>query len=236
MEKTHLFLIHFAGGNIYSFRFLEPWLKDLQLTPLELPGRGMRINEPVLRNFKIAADDLFRQIITKHQNGPLILYGHSMGAYLALAVTDMLEKSGLYPLGLIVSGNAGPGIYGRIRRYLMNKIDFIEQLRRLGGISEEVFSNEDLFNFFEPILRADFEISENNDMLIDLCVDAPIFAMMGNEEERVSDITNWARFTRADFKYKVFPGNHFFIHDHKAIIASVIRSYATSLGSREIQL
>jgi external thioesterase TEII len=45
MEKPQLFLLHFAGGSCYSFQFMLPYLKDFNVLPIELPGRGRRIKE-----------------------------------------------------------------------------------------------------------------------------------------------------------------------------------------------
>ncbi|NIG56801.1 thioesterase II family protein [Chitinophaga sp. Cy-1792] len=224
MKKAQLFLLHFAGGNSYSFRFLERWLPDFELVPLELPGRGKRIGEPLLREFTLAVRDIFRQVTARYNNGHFLLYGHSMGAYLALSVTSMLEKTGRMPACLIVSGNAGPGMYDPQRRYLMEREPFITELKRLGGIPPEILENEELFNFFDPVLRADFEIAERNNAAATGAVNTPLFAMMGSQEEKSAEIDNWRKFTRSRFGYRILEGNHFFIHDHPQQVADIIRS------------
>lgn len=224
MKKAQLFLLHFAGGNSYSFRFLEQWLPDFELVPIELPGRGKRGGELLLREFTLAVRDVFRQITARYTHGEFLLYGHSMGAYLALSVTSMLEKAGKLPGCLIVSGNAGPGIYEPKHRHLMEREPFIGELKRLGGVPDEIMENEELFDFFEPILRADFEITERNNAAATDPISTPLFAMMGSEEEKADQITNWRRYTKSRFGYKILEGNHFFIHDHPQQIADIIRS------------
>ncbi len=62
MNKPQLFLLHFAGGNRYSFQFLLPQLSAFNVVALELPGRGNRLNEPLLDNFNEAASDLYQQV------------------------------------------------------------------------------------------------------------------------------------------------------------------------------
>jgi len=223
MQKPQLFLLHFAGGNCYSFQFMTSLLNSFQAIPLELPGRGKRIGEPLLKDFDLAAGDIYDQITRRLISVPFLIYGHSLGAYLALRVAGMLERSGRHPVHVIVSGNAGPDIGEDKRRtYELGKESFIKELKRLGGIPAELIENAELFDFFDPILRADFEVAENNGMGDKHAINSPIYAMMGSREERGKDIANWARFTRGRFRHEILEGDHFFIHNHSLRIAKVI--------------
>ena len=232
MRKPQLFLFHFAGGNCYSFRFLTPLLPDYEVITLELPGRGKRMNEPLLDDFDEAAKDLYDQVVDHLTTPEFLIYGHSMGAYLTLRVANMLEKAGRYPVRIIVSGNPGPGIQpeDKKKRYLLNREEFIEELKILGGLPAEVLEHEELFNFFEPVLRADFRIVEVNELANDPPVRAPIYALMGNEEEQVTEIDNWARFTTGYFQSAILEGNHFFIHRHPARLADIISTCVVKSG------
>jgi external thioesterase TEII len=224
MKKTQLFLLHFAGGNRYSFQFLLPYLKSFDVIPLELPGRGRRMGEPLLRKFDVAAQDMYDQIIPKITSPDFMIYGHSMGAYLGLRVSVMLEAAGKTPAYLFVSGNAGPGMKEGDRSFLLNRQDFADELKRLGGIPEEFLADDELFELFEPILRADFEIADRSALHNEKPTSAPLFAMMGNLEEDVNDIANWGNYTKSTFASEVMEGGHFFIHKHPARIAGIIRS------------
>jgi external thioesterase TEII len=134
MQKPQLFLLHFAGGNCYSFKFLFPMLHEFEVIALELPGRGNRMTERLLTSFDAAAEDIYRQISGKRNAANCVIYGHSMGAYLGLKVSEMLEKV-LMPVDyLIVSGNPGPGIKSNKTRYLLEEHLFIEELKIMGGI------------------------------------------------------------------------------------------------------
>jgi len=223
MKKPQLFLLHFAGGNCYSFKFLTTFLRNFDVNALELPGRGNRMNEDFLKDFDLAVEDLYNQINVKLNSAKFMIYGHSMGAYLALRICSMLEKINRFPVYLIVSGNPGPGIEDDKKRYLMEHNDFIEELKQLGGIPLEIMENEELLEFFLPILRADFEISEKNELKKELAINAPIYAMMGNQEEKVDEISNWSRYTRSIFNCKTFEGGHFFIHHHPQQIAKIMK-------------
>lgn len=222
-QKPQLFLIHFAGGNCHSFQFLMPYLNDFDVIRLELPGRGNRMKEPLLKEFDQAVEDIYQQIIARQTNPHFLIYGHSLGSYLALRVTKMLEKALRPPAYLLVSGNPGPGVRDNKKRYLYGAEEFTQELRRLGGVPEEVFEHKELFDFFEPILRADFELAERNDMAEESPVNTPIYALMGDQEEDVDKLSNWKKFTRSNFQSEVMEGNHFFILNHPQHIARLIR-------------
>jgi external thioesterase TEII len=224
--KPQLFFVHFAGGNRYSYRFLMQHLSDFEIVPLELPGRGVRSHEILIRDKELAVKDLFEQIKTQIRGDRFYLYGHSMGSYLILHLAGILENSCLPPSFVFVSGNAGPGIHIKTGRHLLSSQDFKNELKTLGGIDDVMLKEEEWFSFYEPVLRADFELVEKYNLYKGLPVQAPIFAMMGSREENVEEITNWKKFTSSHFRYKVFDGGHFFIYEYPSEIANIIRSFA----------
>ncbi|WP_343691148.1 alpha/beta fold hydrolase [Chitinophaga sp.] len=225
MNRPQLFLLHFAGGSRYSFDFLREELTGFELTPLELPGRGKRANDLLIRDLDAAAEDIYRQIVHSLISMQFYIYGHSMGAYLALKVTSMLERRGYRPQLLIVSGNAGPGVHNGKMRHLLDDEAFKEELRLLGGIPEEVLTNEELYAYYEPILRADFEVVEGCSAERFSKVSTPLLAMMGAEEEDVDQLDNWQQFTSGAFETAIFPGGHFFIFSNAAALAKKMLSY-----------
>jgi surfactin synthase thioesterase subunit len=236
MKKPQLFMLHFAGGTCYSYQFMSSLLKEFDVVTPELPGRGKRMGEPLIKNFDAAADDMFAQVSQKITSPTFLIYGHSMGAYLALRVANMLEKTGKVPASVIVSGNSGPRVSEREskKRYLMETPALKEELIRIGGVPVEVLEHEELFGLFEPILRADFEVAENHHMENEPATGAPLFAMMGSEEEHVDNISNWGRFTKARFQHEILPGDHFFIHKQARRIATIIRNcYEEALMVRQ---
>lgn len=231
---NQLFLLHFAGGSAYSFDFLKKhFLSDIEFIPLELPGRGKRHSESLLKVKSKATEDYFNQIKDKRNGAPYIIYGHSMGATLGLSVTQKMEHINDPPRQLIVSGNTGPGIKksDEIVRHLLNDFEFKEELKRLGGFPVEVQDNKEFFEYFAPIMRADFECLEKyiySEKGIKL--NTPIYALMGSDEKNCDTIENWRNFTTNYFQSKILPGNHFFIHEHAKELARIIQSLFKGYG------
>ncbi|MCH2195472.1 alpha/beta fold hydrolase [Kordia sp.] len=235
-RKVQLFLLHFAGGSRYSFDFLKEYLSNsVECIPLELPGRGKRYGETLIRDKEAAIHDYCQQIRALRNKQPFVIYGHSMGATLGVSVANFMQKIGDPPSALIVTGNSGPGTLlidnegnemPQKTRYLMNAIDFKNELIELGGAPDEVLNNDEIYNFFDPILRADFEVLEKESTYTEegILLHVPIIALMGTEEKTSHQIDNWQRFTTEKLESNILDGNHFFIHNHTRAIANVIRN------------
>ena len=224
MKKCQLVILHFGGGNYYSFQFLTSRLSEFHVLTPELPGRGRRHGEPLLTDFELAAADLYQQVDKWLNGAPFMLYGHSMGAYLGLRLANLLEDSGRAPACLVVSGNPGPGVLKGKGRYKMDKEAFVRELEFLGGVPQEVLENDELFGFFEPILRADFEVAERNLLNNERAAGAPIVALMGSLEPQTESISNWKRFTRGSFRSEIWEGDHFFIYNHADGLAALLKT------------
>lgn len=225
-------MFHFAGGNSYSFKFMESNLKDFNVEVIELPGRGMRSNEILIKDFDKAAVDAYNQVRNKLVSENFVLYGHSMGAYLAFKVTKMLEEDCIAPRHLIVTGNPGPRVKESELRYLLNDKDFIIEIRKLGGLPEEFLESQELLDYFIPILKADFQISEENNLDTNLIINTPIYSIMGDKEKYSKDIVNWARYTTSIFEYEILDGNHFFIYNHAERLCSIINKCYNSSSEK----
>ena len=222
MRKPLLFLLHFAGGSKYSYNFLNPFLDKFEVKAIELPGRGERMGEDLITSFESALEDTVEQI-RKHLTGSdYVIYGHSMGAMLALGAVNELGKNNEGPKAIVVTGNAGPGTYEPTMRSHLGHEEFVEELINLGGFPIEVIENEELFEMFEPILRADFKIAETNYKFQEIQIEIPIYTVMGNEEKNNEKIRNWEVFANSTLESEILPGDHFFIHEHAQKIAEKI--------------
>ncbi|QSB25094.1 thioesterase II family protein [Flavobacterium sp. CLA17] len=222
-----LFLLHFAGGNVFSFEFLRKESTNVDFIPLELPGRGKRHRENLIKNKDEAIADYCSQIKSLRNGEPYMIYGHSMGATLGLSVAAQMESAGDGPQSLIVSGNAGPGIKKRkdIVHHQLDDLNFKKELLSLGGIPEGISENEELFDYFLPIMRADFECLEKSFFSEKgLKLNIPIHALMGAGEETCHQIENWKNFTNHTFTSEIWDGNHFFIYKNAAALAHIFTS------------
>lgn len=213
----------FAGASYYSYK---PLFKSIEqshtIKYLELPGRGNRMNEPLLYTYNEVLNDIFYQIKDEIQE-PFIFYGHSMGAQLAFDSIHLLAQYNLKPIKLIISGRGAPAVVSMNKRYNLPKPEFKNALHQLGGIPQEILNDDEFFSFFEPILRADFQAIENFTYTQKDPLDVPIHALLGDTEETTPDEASaWEKETTAEFNLKIFTGGHFFILEHTDSILEVV--------------
>ena len=170
------------------------------------------------------ADDLFSQIIPRLAE-PYCIYGHSMGSLLGYLITKkIMERRGNPPEHLFFSGRGGPSVrYKRLNRHLLPRDIFHDELRKLGGVTEDVLQNDMLMEFFEPILRADFGANDNFNYLQSAPFSIPITVFIGAQEHTTEqEAYLWQKETTSTVKVHTMSGGHFFIFDHVAEILQII--------------
>lgn len=222
----HLFCIPFAGGNAWAYRALERFVSpEITVDGLELPGRGRRSAEPLRDSLDELANDVFNQIRARAVTGRYAIFGHSMGALLAYLAAHRLRRAGLpRPEALFLSGSSAPASRPVRQRHLLPSPEFAAMLRELGGCPPQVLKDAGLFEFFEPILRADFKAVEAWQRPEAPPLDLPFVVMVGDGDEvGAAEAAGWAAETTAPCRVLEFSGDHFFILRHWEAIGSTIQ-------------
>jgi len=234
MKSINLICFPFAGGNKYSYRILKSnCSRKLNVITLEYPGRGNRIGEPFCDNIQLLVKDLCRQLYGLIDTEHYAFYGHSMGGLLAYLVTKELEESNRpKPIHIFISGTKGPSIVRQEKKHLLEKERFIEEIKKYGGLPVQVLEEEELLNFFEPILRADFKIVENFVYENRGPIKHPLTIITGSEDDLTYDeIYGWRKEAMEEVDFIIMPGNHFFIFNHVNEILKIIEQKVFSTFS-----
>ncbi|MEL7003524.1 MAG: alpha/beta fold hydrolase [Bacteroidota bacterium] len=230
MKEVTLFCLPFAGGSRYSYRELAKLAThNIQVTPIEIPGRGSRINEPLLDDCISVVDDIFHQI-KDELDTPYAIYGHSMGTLLGyVLVQRILQEQVRRPICLFFSGGPGPSSRGYRPDYHDLPADqFFEKIKQLGGIPDEIAKDRKLLAYFEPVLRADFKVTETYNYIQTRPFDIPIVVMIGTEEDITKEqALSWQLETTYELEFYQFQGGHFFLYDHTFNIMKLISSRLT---------
>lgn len=196
---------------------------------MELPGRGRRAGETLRYTLDELADDAYTQLRGNLDKGRYALFGHSMGAALAYLCLLRIRHAGLpLPEALFLSGKAAPGVVQDKGRHRLPRPEFLEMLHALGGCPPEILQHEDLIDYFEPILRADFQAIETWRHHPEEPLPVPLVVLVGRDDEVTRDkAAAWSHVTSGEFRLHEFDGDHFFIQRHWQRIASLI---GTTLG------
>lgn len=232
MRKEDLvILIPFAGGSAYHFAPLEKEIsKFSDVKVLEYPGRGRRFDEALLNDCAAIADDLYEVITPVLGNyRRYYIFGHSLGTQVGLLLIRKMAAAGIaLPATFFVSGKGGPSKPIDRATYLLPPSEFREALKTLGGTPKEVLENDDFMQFFEPIMRADFQAAETFQYESHKKLNLPIVGLYGTADELVSDDMNlWQLETTEMIQLFEFAGNHFFLFDHVEQICAIIESVVT---------
>ncbi|UVM65149.1 alpha/beta fold hydrolase [Pseudomonas sp. B21-009] len=228
MSALTLLCLPYSGASamVYSRwrRKLPAWL---QVRPVELPGRGARLGEPLLTDMQVLACQLAsEQRLAASQ--PYALLGHSLGALLAFELAHELQALGCPPpVALFACGTAAPTRRedydgGKWREPKSDEV-LIDELRTLQGTPEEVLANQELMSLTLPVLRADFLLCGRYVYRQRPPLRCPVH-VLGGEDDKASEeqLLAWRQESVGDFSLEIFPGGHFFIHEHEARVLGVL--------------
>lgn len=228
--KINLIALPYAGGSANYFQALRMAIaeQDLQskinFIEVTLPGRARRYNEPLLTNLDDIVEDIWKQT-QQYLYNSYAIFGHSMGSLLGYLLAQKARKFGLMPpKHLFLSGREGPSVPPTPEKdYLLPTKEFKALLKGYGGINSEILENNDLFVFFEPILRADFQAVETWKYRFFPKLNVPATVFTATEEDHtLEEAMAWQKEFIDAIRLKVFDGKHFFINDNAQSIAEII--------------
>jgi medium-chain acyl-[acyl-carrier-protein] hydrolase len=221
-----LYCFPYAGGSPTLFR---PWAHavpdHLEVVGIQLPGRGPRMMEAQLPDMDALACGV-ADAIARNGDVRFAFFGHSMGALLAFEVTRRLRRQGApQPCHLFASGCRAPHLKGdRKAVEAMSDDEFLATLRDLNGTPESVLDDPELMDLVFPVLKADFTAIDRWQLRPDRPLDVPITAIGGRTDPHVSAeaVQAWREHTRQEFQFRMFAGDHFFIHDNEQLVLQLI--------------
>ncbi|MFD1330694.1 thioesterase II family protein [Methylopila musalis] len=222
--RWRLFCFAFAGGAASYFR---PWGRlvpdDVEIWPVEMPGHGVRIAEPLVDDIGEIARAAAAQIAL-HADLPMVLFGHSMGSAIGLEVARELEAAGVRPLLFAPSGRPAPQVAPSRQVHLKSREGIRQEMIRLAGTEREIVENEELMDIVLPIVRNDFKLIETNPVSITPPIAAPTLTVCGDSDEDATEegLRAWGAVTSSDFSVRMFPGGHFYLNEAAADVLAVV--------------
>jgi surfactin synthase thioesterase subunit len=212
VEGIRLFWFPHAGGGAAPRAFPA-------ICPVRLPGREARIAEAPFERMEplvAALADAIRPYLAQ----PFAFFGHSMGAAVAFELARLLRRRQQpLPKLLVASGARAPQFR---RNYTPPPApgdeQFLEELRRLQGIPNELIDDPALMRAVLPALRADAGLYRRYAYMEDAPLDCAVRAYGGAEDPNVrrEHLEAWAEQTTASFAVRLFPGGHFYMQRSQA--------------------
>ncbi|ATB47934.1 thioesterase II family protein [Corallococcus macrosporus] len=229
---ARLFCLPHAGGSASLFRTWQAELgQDLEVCPVQLPGRENRLREAPLRTLPEVIAPLV-EVVAKHADKPFALFGHSMGALLAYELTRALRERGLpAPLHLFVASYRAPHtLQAHTPATATHDIDASEA-RRLGesrAVSGEMA--EELLTLMRATMLADTAVCEGYTWKQGPALTCPLSAFRGFDDYVPDDATEaWRQLSSGPFASQTFLGDHFFLRQTPRGLLQNIRRSLTRL-------
>ena len=233
--RCRLFCFPHAAGNSLFFRPWHRLLPDgIDLCPVELPGRGARIDEAPFRRMDSLVDRL-AEVLAPLLEIPFALFGHSMGAAIAYALARRLGAAGgPAAMHLFVSGAAAPDRTPRNPPlHALPDRELIAALTEFGGTPPAVLARNELLTALLPTLRADLALAETYTAARSAPVSCPITAFGGSGDTiGRRALQGWGAFTTGAFRLRIFPGDHFYLAGAASELADEIACDLHSSGLR----
>jgi medium-chain acyl-[acyl-carrier-protein] hydrolase len=231
-----LFCFAHAGGGAASFR---PWVRklapEIDVRPIQLPGRESRLDEPPYRQVEQLLEPLCAAL-SPYLDRPYALFGHSMGAVVAFEVARWCSAgSGLTPSCLLVSGRRAPHLPNNRRPlHTLPDGEFLAGVARLGGMPREVLAQPELVQMLLPAIRADYELAETYRPLPGARLTCSVVAYMGAADPEVdhAGLLGWRAETTGEFTTRVFAGDHFYLKGDRPDVLRAIRQDVRGAVSR----
>jgi medium-chain acyl-[acyl-carrier-protein] hydrolase len=218
-----------------------PWRKhlpvDVELCPIQLPGRETRLREACFTNLHKLVQALLPALLPDLDR-PFAFLGHSMGALIGFELSRQLQqRQAPLPIHLFVAGREAPQSRSLATpTHHLPVTAFIQEIRcRYNGIPDALLHSPELMEMLLPILRADVTLVETYDYVHGTPLDCSITAFGGRQDAqvRLADLKAWQHQTRQAFRVHLLPGDHFFVNNTRQpflrVLAQELRHLLSTL-------
>lgn len=215
-----------AGVSIYN-GWNELFEDDIEIIPMQLPGRERLIDEEPYKDIHIAAD-AFAELIKKQYNRcNIAFFGHCfLGSILSYEVIRRLEGyKEINILCLYVSSAFTPKSNRKYNLNFNNDEQFLVGVENLTGFTNPAFAIPELKELLLPSLKADFEMDMNYKMEDNYIINIPITAIYAENDTFVSkkEVELWSKYTVRDFNLFKVAGEHLYISKDPQETIDIIR-------------
>lgn len=217
-----MFCFCHAGGLAGYYSFLKKaelaYVDEVVL--FEYPGRGRNCKKQGYKSFAECISDACEQIAASGvKSNDFILFGHSMGAFVAYETACRLQKEyNLYPYHVFISGQKPPVrvIPEHYRNCEERVFDF---LKKLGGVPEVIQNNKEVADFFMDICMKDLRVLQSYVPHEATADNRPkkgsVICGDDDAEVAVEELDDWKEYFDKEPEIHVVHGNHFYLNEKK---------------------
>jgi len=226
MAQKRLVCVPFAGAGASVFSSWGDVLPpDIEVFALQLPGRETAARQPFCTDWANMMAQAAEAVKALPQV-PTIVFGHSLGALIALDFAREMTRNGAPILRLVVGGRPWPGI-GLLPAEITEIADledeaFIQAMEKRYGPIHESLHHPDIAEMVLPILRADLRLLASYQYKSERTLSCPISVIQGKDDPitRSCDGKGWGRETECEVDVTQIDAGHYFVDTHAAELVS----------------
>ena len=208
-----LVILPCAGGSSLNYKNLQ---FDDSVIIYEYAGHWTRVGDDLDVDFEHLVSRFVEETAYRLKGDSIILFGHSMGAIVALNSIKLFQRKGIMVRHLYVSACCSPQKTCDIFKTMLDDDDIICFLSHVRQVPQKVLNSSFFSENLLPAIRNDFKLLRelSKDYIEPDKVDIPITCFCGQNDPLVSenDMDCWSDYTTSNFEIGVFPGDHFFIN------------------------
>lgn len=214
-----------AGGSASAYRAWPGLVGErIEVHAVQYPGREDRFGEAFVDDLHTAAARIAEEVAPLAR-GRYALFGHSMGGAIAYEVAARLHRFGLpAPAHVFISGRQPPAHHRGGTVHTRDNDGLAAELTRLSPVNAELLAEPELAELVLPIVRNDYRVIERYEPGEDVVLPAPITALIGTDDRELTpaEARDWARYTDRGMRLREFPGDHFYLIDHRRAVADIV--------------
>jgi surfactin synthase thioesterase subunit len=208
-HPARLFTFPFSGSGASAFSAWPAALGDVEVCPVQFPGRENRLAHPHYGTYENLADHLLEPL-TPLLDRPYAFFGHCAGALPAFETVVRLAERGLPgPERLFVSGQPAPHDASRDRMLAMSEPQLrleVEAFLRGRGIEPR----PDMVDMGLWVLLGDHAAAARYRRAAPITIPCPIVVVHWQDDPEVSldELAGWRDYS-ASVDFRVVAGGHY---------------------------
>ncbi|WP_435603468.1 thioesterase II family protein [Streptomyces sp. bgisy130] len=225
----------FCGGGAGSYvKWADAMPPGVEFAAICYPGREGRFVEDFAGDWDELVDDALDAVVSA-AGLPYVLFGHSMGGWVAFDVAAQIEEhGGPAPEALVVSSANAPSRGLTVADMFPSQQDSDEQLiawvKKFGLMPEHLLNSPDLQEMAVELMRADIRVRDSFHYREGAAVSASVQLLTGDGDEVIDAHSKeqWRKLARGAFQHTALPGGHFYTPE----IWNTLPSHITSINER----
>ena len=235
--RLRLFCFHNAGGNASIFqKWSDSLSPDIEVCPIQLPGRAERIGEQPCTEFFSLIETL-EKVLFHYLDKPFAFYSHSAGNLIGFELAHVLrQKYGLEPIHLFVGGFWAPHAAAtgmEANFFTPSDEEMKKTFLEISEVPQNYIHTDEFVEKLLPTFNSDNQIFQSYTYFKKEPLNCSISAFGGIEDPLIGkeDLLEWHEQTRNIFKLHMLPGKHMFLNSsRKLLLETISQEILTSLN------